>query len=466
MEKPVRTWPRGLLSRPWLLVFVPINAATSGFGVALPLLILISLHGAWVDVALAASLFNGAVILASIFWGYISDRYPTRRKLLLLNYIGFALIFALLSVTTSLPIVFVLYTVVGILAPAGASASNLLMLEKFDGRERPSAFASFQEMSIIGGMAGLLVGVFWLVTNHPLSLLLDAMALLASASVVMVWVAVKDSPRSLSTEHAAHHPESLLSRLRPGADWHSILPFFPARLRPGPAPIARFSRWVREEVHHELPLILAASFLFNLSSNLFNISYTPYLYSLGLGAASIFLVNLGNNFAQSFSFPASGNLTSRLGADRLVHRSTYVRSLGYLAVAGFTFVALSPGTAFELNVAAFALMGGAIAFYSTASSMLLFRAVEGHEAGTRLGLASALGGVAAVAGAVLSGVLSVFGSYRLVFLVSAGALLVSLPIWTMASVAAIRRRSGTPAPTPSPSPGARESSGLPVAETQ
>jgi len=46
-----------------------------------------------------------------------------------------------------------------------------------------------------------------------------------------------------------------------------------------------------------------------------------------------------------------------------------------------------------------------------------------------------------VTGAGLSGILATFGSFRLVFLVSAGALLVSLPLWSAASVAYLRRKN-------------------------
>src|SRR5215472_12972362 len=143
METRLHTWPSRLLARRWLLAFVPVNAATSGFGVALPLLLLITLHGAWVDVAVAAGLFNAAVILSSIVWGWLADRFPTRRRFLLLNFGGFALLYVLCAQATSLPELFVLYTIVGVISPAGSSASNLLILEQFDERERPNAFASF-----------------------------------------------------------------------------------------------------------------------------------------------------------------------------------------------------------------------------------------------------------------------------------------------------------------------------------
>src|SRR5579863_8446946 len=156
MAESVRTWPHRLLARPWLAAFVPVNAATSGFGVVLPLLILISLHGAWTDVALAATLFNGAVILSSVGWGWVADHWCSRRALLAIHYAGFGVIYIALAEVHTLGALLVLYTVVGIIAPAGANASNLLILEKFTTKERPNAYASFQLMSMVGAVAGLL----------------------------------------------------------------------------------------------------------------------------------------------------------------------------------------------------------------------------------------------------------------------------------------------------------------------
>jgi MFS family permease len=444
MEHVLRTWPSRLVARPWILAFVPVNAATSAFGVVLPLLILISLHGAWTAVALAASLFNAAVILASIFWGWVSDRYPSRRALLALNFGAFAVVYATLAGVHTLALLLALYTVVGAIAPAGANAANLLILEKFGTGERPGAYASFQLMSMVGAVVGLLGGYFWLAGGRPLEPLLLILAALSAVSAVGILIGVRDAPRALDSAHVARHLDSLSSRLRHSVSLRIFVPFFPTRTRSDPGSGRRLGRWLREEVRHELPLIFGATFLFNLSSNLFNISYTPYLYSIGVGAASIFLVNLANNASQALVYPASGTLTSRLGADRVVHRATYLRAVGYLGVAGFTFLPLAALAALGANLVAFAVLGLAIAFYTTASSILLFRALEGRDAGRLLGFSSALGGVAAVAGAALSGVLSVYGSYRLVFLVSAGALLVSLPVWSAATVAYARRHPAAP----------------------
>ena len=444
MALSLRTWPSRLIARPWLLAFVPINAATAGFGVVLPLLILIPLHGTWADVALAATLFNSAVILMSVLWGHLSDLYPVRRTFLVINFAGYGALYALLSTVHSLPELYVIYAVIGAIAPAGASASNLLILEKFSDGERPNAFASYQEMAMIGSILGVLAGYFWTLASAALFNLLLLMAALAFVSAVAIWFGIEEAQQKAKTHDVAHHPESLLSRIRTITSFRISIPFFPTRPRLVPNAWSRFRRWARAELHHELPLIMIASFLFNLSANLFNISYTPYLYSAGLAASSIFLVNLSNNFTQTIIFPFTGGLSTRTGPDRLVQRATYLRSIGYLATAGFTFAAFSEPGAFEANLAVYALLGGAIAVYTTASSLILFRGLVGRDAGSLIGVNTALGGGAAVAGAALSGALAIFGSFRLVFLVSGGLLLVSLPLWTAASVAYTRRKWGPP----------------------
>jgi len=444
MALSLRTWPSRFLARPWLLAFVPINAATSGFGVVLPLLILISLHGSWADVAVAATLYNSAVILMSVLWGHLSDKHPVRRTFLVINFAGFGVLYAILAGVHTLPELYAVYAVIGAVAPAGASASNLLILEKFSDGERPTAFASYQEMSMIGSIIGVLIGYFWTLASDALLNLLFLLAALALVSAVAVWFGIKEAPRKLKGSNVARHPESLLSHFRELTTYRLSIPFFPTRPALGRGAWRRLRTWVRAELHHELPLIMIASFLFNLSGNLFNISYTPYLYSAGLAASSIFLVNLSNNFAQTLIFPFTGGFSTRSGPDRLVQRATYLRALGYLATAGFTFVAFTEPGAFEANLGVYALLGGAIAVYTTASTLILYRGLVGRDAGGLIGVNTALGGAAAVGGAGLSGILAVFGSFRLVFLVSGGLLLVSLPLWTAASVAYTRRRYGAP----------------------
>ena len=446
-EEPTRRWA-SILARPWLLAFLPVNAATAAFGLSLQLLIL-GAHGSVIQWALAATVFNGALIVSSIVWGYLSDRYPLRRRFLLINYLGFAVIYAALFFLTSFNELILLYTLVGVLTPAGVSASNLLILEQFSEGERPTAYASFQEISILGSILGALVGFFWLEANEMLRPLLFILAGFALASAIVVWFGVKDSARPLPSSDATRDPSGLLSRIRHSVALRGTVPFFPPFPQFQPGVVQRAWRRLREEARHELPLIFGASLLFSLSANLFNVSYTFYLAAVGISFAGIFLVNVSNGVAQAIFFPLSGSLSKRGGADRLVRLSSLLRGVGYLIVVAFTFDRVFGGSlAFGANVLVYAILGGAIALYSTASSLVLFRTLHERDAGSLLGLSSALGGVAAIAGAFLSGVLSFYGSYRLTFLVAAVGLLVSLPLWAAADAAYIRRRMGGAVPPP------------------
>jgi len=444
-EVPPRRWA-SILARPWLVAFLPINAATAAFSLSLQLLIL-GAHGSVIQWALAATVFNGALIISSIIWGYLADRYPLRRRFLLINYLGFAAIYVALYFLTSFNELIFLYTLVGVLTPAGVSASNLLILEQFSESERPTAYASFQEISILGSILGGLVGFFWLEANEMLRPLLFVLAGFALASAVIVWRGVKDSPRPLPSSDTTRDASGLLSRLRHSVALRSTVPFFPPFPQFQPGVVRRAWRRVREEARHEIPLIFAATLLFNLSANLFNVSYTFYLAAVGISFAGIFLVNVSNSVAQAIFFPLSGSLSKRGGADRLVRVSSLLRTFGYLIVVGFTFDRFFGGAvAFGANVLVYAILGAAIALYSTASSLVLFRSLHAHDAGSLLGLSSALGGVAAIVGAFLSGVLSFYGSYRLTFLVAALGLLASLPLWAASDAAYTRRRMGAVPP--------------------
>ena len=442
MVSTPRSWTERLLARRWLLAFVPINAATAGFGVVLPLIILFPLHGTWSQVALAATIFNASVIASSVLWGHLADRYPRRRLFLVINYAGYALLYLFIVLWPSINALYGLYAVIGLIAPAGASASTLLILEKFPETDRAKAYASFQEMSILGSMGGLLLGYVWTTDALALYSLLYLLSGLAAASAVAIWFGVSEGPRPARTTQVARHPDSLAARVRQSAAFRIPIPFFPVRPRITRGSFARFRAWAAEELRHELPLVLAAMFLFNFSANVFNISLTPYLASAGVAVSSIFLINFANSAGQGALFPFSGAINNRFGADRLVRVSTYVRSLTYLATAGFALAILAAPQVFAANVASYGVAGVAIAFFAISSSMMLFRSLHGRDSGRILGVNSALGGVAAVLGAAVSGAVALVGSFSLVFLVAAGSLLTSLPLWTAASVAYGRRHPG------------------------
>ncbi|MDE1822180.1 MAG: MFS transporter [Euryarchaeota archaeon] len=430
---------RGVVARPWLLVFLPANAAAAGFSVALPLLILLPLHGDVLEVALAVTLYNVAIIPASLLWGVACDRLGVRAPLLLLNYVAFAGVFLVLARWPSLPVLLVVYTAYGFIAPSSAAASNLLILERFPASERPSAFASFSELSTLGNVAGILLG-FLLLLRAPNSGLFDILYVSSAISLVSavgVALFVRDAPVLHRRAQLARHADSLVARL------HLRFPYFPHP--PSRGFFRRAAKWLETEATHEVPLMLAGGFFFGLGSGLFNTSYTPYLASIAVPAAGIFLVNLSNNGFQAALLPFTARACEGERAGGVVQAASWGRVVGYLGAFSLALLPLSflaSGSELGANLLVYGLIGVTFAFYSTASSLLLFRSLEGRNAGSLLGANSALGGLAAVLGSAGSGVVSHLLGFAATFLLGAVCVGCAVPAWVLALRAYLRRRNG------------------------
>jgi MFS family permease len=441
---PVREGTPGPAIPYWFYVFVPVSAASAGFSVLLPLLILIPLHGNILEVALAQSLYNSALIPAAVIWGVVADRSRRRAPLLLVNYTSFAVAFALLALVPNISALLVIYTLYGFVAPSGAAAASLIILERFPPGHRARAFTTYSELTVIGSILGLLAGFLWvssLVAHASLEAFLYVTTILSGASALGSFLWIRDPPQRETRAALTRTPLGLASRLRNGIPFFLLVPHTRSWFR-------RAGRWLVQEATHEVPLILTAGFLFNLATNLFNTSYIPYLRAFGLGAASIFLVNLANNLGQAGMLPFSARACQGPGMDRSVVRATWGRALGYAAVLAFAALPIlaSVGHANFLgsNVVAYAVLGAAAALYGTASSLLLFRSLEGRTAGSLIGANSALGGLAAVLGSAASGVVSYRLGFSWTFGISALVMASSIPLWRRASRAYQERRS-TPA---------------------
>lgn len=433
------TFLQAIVARRWLLVFLPTNAASAGFSVALPLLILLAFHGNVLDVALAGTLYNAAIIPASLLWGVVCDRLGVRAPLLLLNYAAFTVAFLVLGLWPSLTDLLVVYTAYGIVAPSGTAASNLLIMERFPLVERPTAFASFSELSILGNVLGTLLGLLWVLRFPGASGLLGILYLCAATSAMSalgVALFVRDAAHRHPRSHLAHHPASLVARL------HSHIPYFPHLPRRSEKGfLSGAARWLRQEATHEVPLMLAGGFLFNLGSNLFNTSYTPYMNSVLISTSGIFLVNLSNSAGQALVLPFSARACGGARAESVVRTASWARAAAYGCVFLLALLPalLAGGAVLGVNVLAFGLIGVTYAFYSTASSLLLFRSLDGRNAGSLLGANGALGGLAAVLGAASSGVLSHDLSFAATFIVAAVSIALAVPAWALA-LRAYRRR--------------------------
>ena len=81
----------------WFYSQLPVDVATGPVGTLIQLYIL-ELHGTVIDVGLAITLYNAVSIPAAVIWGYVTDRFQSRKTILVLSCVAVSANLVLLPV--------------------------------------------------------------------------------------------------------------------------------------------------------------------------------------------------------------------------------------------------------------------------------------------------------------------------------------------------------------------------------
>jgi hypothetical protein len=285
-------------------------------------------------------------------------------------------------------------------------------------------------MSSVGNVGGLVLSTIWAdVFPSNLIFLFVPMGALAVASSALALATISEPPFIFERETVALRKPSLFSRLRAN-------PVFLIGV-PTTSDFKRAFRGLRSSLTSYVPLFYISTILFYISSGLFNTSFVPAMHNFSMPDQEVFAVNLAGMAVQTLAFQAAGRY---VGA-----RSLIATSVQGLLLRGWSYVGIGAaalllgGPLFVVpTLILYPLAGGvAFAIYYTSANTMMFNTVQGKSAGAALGVYSAVVGIAAMAGSLASGFISVYLGYYTTF-VLAGVLLFA----TMGVVARLPRPSG------------------------
>jgi MFS family permease len=155
---------------------------------------------------------------AKLYSGYLADRFPRRKPLVVFGYALANVVKPVLAVATSwwqvLVIRFADRTAKGI----RNAPRDVMVAESVEPENRGSAFGLLQAMDSAGAIAGPLLAVF-ILTHHGMRAVFWAAAVPGALAILVVWLFVREpAPK----EHAA---KALEFSLRPGLPWrfHYVL---------------------------------------------------------------------------------------------------------------------------------------------------------------------------------------------------------------------------------------------------
>jgi MFS family permease len=389
----------------WLWIFVPINAAIGGFSTLLPLYI-IDIGGTVIDVGNIISAYSLTLIPSSILWGIAVDRKEKRKPFVTYSYLGITLLLVAGFFLTDIPSLLILYVCYAGISTASSPAVSILLMESSPKKELSMTFAKYSSLTLLGTALGTIPGAFW--TNYlPLRAYFLLCAIFSGISVVLAARYLAEPEFPFERKAVALSQESFVTKLRTVTMIFITIPSL--------EDIKSFGKMMRSVFTRHLPLLYLSFFLFFMASNLFFTSYTPFLKSRQMDDSGVFIIFTTLYILQAAIYPITGRACGRFGEDHVAVLALWLRTGGILAALTTVLLMLHNSRLITASIVSIAVIGTSFAFFNTSSSVLLFRTLPHGKQGELLGIYSALTGIAAFVGAIMSGYLSYSLGYALTF---------------------------------------------------
>jgi MFS family permease len=392
----------------WLWIFVPINAAMGGFSTLLPLYV-IDIGGTVIDVGNVVSAYSLALIPASVLWGLAVDKKEKRKPFVVYSYLGITLLLAAGFFLADIATLLFLYVCYAAVSTGAIPAVSVLLIESSPKKKLSITFAKYSSLTLLGTALGTIPGTFWTL-YLPLRAYFLLCAIFSGVSVILAARYLPEPEFPLERKVVALTQGSLVTKLRTVTMVFITIPSF--------EDIRSFLRMTRNVFSRYLPLLYLSFFLFYTALNLFFTSYTPFLKSRQMDDTEVFIVFSTLYIFQAAIYPVTARACNRYGEDRVAVSAVWLRIAGFLAALATVVLVFRGSTLTMTSMMAIAFIGAAFAFYNTSSSVLLFRSLAAGKQGELLGIYSALTGIAAFVGAIISGYLSYHFGYGATFIIA------------------------------------------------
>lgn len=396
----------------WVYSVLPLNIALGPVGTFVQLFIL-ELHGTVIDIGLATTLFNAVGIPAAMLWGYATDHSPSRKLIIVGSYLSLSVNLLLFILARSISGVQLLYALFSLLSSAAATPLNLLIMETQPKSKWASTFSRFSMASSTGITFGLLLGVGW-ADFLPLDLLVVPLAAFSLVSAALSVVMIKEPAFLFEGEIIAMVRRSFYYGLLVVPTLFLRIP----RLFDFRRAFKGLGHQLRYELTRDTQVLYLSIFAFYAASGIFNTSLVPSLYEAHISESQIFLVNLVAMGVQGISFHYAGPYIERRNLRTTAVVGLVLRSVCYTMI-GITALIVSGLLYLGANLVLYTLAAGvAFALYYSASNIMVFHTLGQTGQGSKLGVYSALVGIASTIGSFISGFTSFYLGYSTTFILA------------------------------------------------
>jgi MFS family permease len=361
----------------WVIGFLLHEMAFGLLSVFLPLYITGQLGGSLTEVGSMIAIANFVTVPFSFFWGYLCDRTRRYRFYILLSFSAVTLLLFLFSLTNVIMVLMVLYTAIAVFHVAHEAPKNVLISEYYSRPEWERSFASYEALTELGWLVGLLLGFVLSIYGFSSTFLILVCSVLNLLAFVTSLFLVKDpllvfERRLVTIERIGDFAQRGFSLASKALDGMPI----------------------KEKLRNEnASAFCAGLLLFSLATSML-FTPLPVFFSQGLGVppSLIFGIFVFSTFGSFLGYVMLGRRAQQLRGQVVVKRASLVRAaLSLLLVSTVVWF-----SAFTLTLATIALMvmGVAYGFFLISTLSLSMELIPEGKAGVfnaLIGLGGALG---------------------------------------------------------------------------
>ena len=380
----------------WIIGFLFHEMAFGLLSVFLPLYITGSLGGSLIDIGIMAALANFVAVPFSFFWGYLCDKTRRYRIYILLSFSAMTVLLFLFSLTNILVILIAVYSVIAVFHVAHEAPKNVLISESYSQNEWKKGFASYEALTELGWLSGLILGFVLFgygFNGTTLILLCSALNLIAFVTALLF---VKDpilifERRLVGIERTlsfAHKGISLASQALDGLQ-------------------------IKENLRREnLSIFCAGLLLFSLTASML-FTPLPVFFSMNLGISrnlvfGIFALNTTGSF---LGYVLAGKMAQKLDGRTVIKRTNLVRGiLPWILLSTVIWYSVFTLT---LSVIALIIMGMTYGFFLISTLSLSMELIPEGKAG----LFNALVGLGGASGCYIGSYMAENYGFPILFII-------------------------------------------------
>jgi len=407
----------------WFYSFLPQGMAGGATSPLIPLFAY-ALGANLADVGIIAAATSIASVPAFVLWGWLSDHLERRKVFLLLGFLGTALSLALMALSLNLGQFYLANLLIGFLGAAGAPVGAVLVMETSGREEWPRKLALLSQISGVGWILGLSLGVVWLTVGPHLvggvsamrGLFVIGAALgLSSGLLAGVWL---QEP----TEHVDRRSISL-------ADTHFLVErvkFLPARLLHYLDPRNRRGKGA---LSRPLRLYLVSVFLLFSGFTAFY-GFFPILLQqvYGFSNPEVFAVYIASQLASVAAYVRVGDWVRDRGSRVTQMAASLGRTFLFPSFLVLAFLPLSPSWILVGVLLLHAGVGLCWAVINVSGSTLVSHLAPEQGRAEALGAYNAMQGFGSILGPLLGGFVAEFTGYAPAIGTSVGFILAGVAL--------------------------------------